>query len=88
MNGKRKIMMVTILVVMVIALGGIGGYYWYNNTYFFSTEDAKVTGDLFKVSPQISGKLLEFGIEEGDKVLKDQILGRQEMINLSDSSID
>lgn len=73
---------------MVIALGSIGVYYWYENTYYVSTEDARVSGDLVKVSPQISGKLLEFNVDEGDTVIRDQILGRQEMINLPDSSID
>lgn len=88
MNGKRKLLLFTIVAVMVIALGGIALYYWYNSTYFISTEDAMVTGDVVKVGPQISGKLLEFDVEEGDKVVKNQILGRQEMINLSDNSID
>lgn len=88
MNGKRRVLLVTILTLMVVVLAGIGGYYWYENRYFVSTEDARVTGDLFKVSPQITGKLLEYDVEEGDTVEKDQILGRQEMINLPDSSID
>lgn len=88
MNGKRKVLMVGILAVMVAAMGSVGFYYWYNSEYFVSTEDATLTGDLVKVSPQISGKLLEFDVKEGSKVVKDQILGRQEMINLSDTNID
>ncbi|BCZ44791.1 secretion protein HlyD [Clostridium gelidum] len=88
MNGKRKKLMITILIVMVGALGGIGFYYWYDNNYFVSTDDARVTGDLIKVSPQISGKLLEFNLEEGDKVSQDQIMGRQEMTNLPDTNVD
>lgn len=88
MNGKRKMLILGILAVMVVVLGGIGIYYWYNNMMFVSTEDAKVTGDLVKVTPQISGKLLEFNVDEGDTVIKDQIIGRQEALNLPDSSID
>ena len=38
--------------------------------------------------PQISGKLLEFDVEEGDQVIKDQILGHQEALNLPDSSVE
>lgn len=78
----------TIVVVMVFALTSIVLYYWYNNTYYVSTEDATITGDLVRVSPQLSGKLLEFNVEEGDKVVKDQILGRQEVPNLSDTNVD
>ena len=88
MNGKRKVIMFAILAVMIVVLGGIGIYYWYENTYFVSTDDARISGDLVSVSPQISGKLLELNVEEGNKVIKDQILGRQEAINLPDSSID
>ncbi|MBB6214170.1 multidrug resistance efflux pump [Anaerosolibacter carboniphilus] len=88
MNGKRKVLLFSILGIIVISLAGIGVYYWFNNTYYVSTEDARVTGDLVKVSPQISGKLLEFDVEEGDRVIEDQILGRQEMVNLADTSID
>ena len=88
MNKKRKILMLIIFAVMIVALSGIGFYYWYNNTYFVSTEDARVTGDLIKVSPQIAGKLLEFNVEEGDSVSQDQILVRQEMTNLPDINVD
>lgn len=88
MNGKRKILLLSILGLIIVSLGGVGIYYWYNSAYYVSTEDAQITGDLVKVSPQISGKVLELEAEEGDRVIKDQILGRQEMIDISDSSID
>jgi len=63
-------------------------HYWYDNNYFVSTDDARVTGDLIKVSPQISGKLLEFNLEEGDNVSQDQIMGRQEMTSLPDTNVE
>jgi multidrug resistance efflux pump len=88
MNGKRKILIIGILITIVVALGGIASYYWYENTYYVSTEDAKISADLVSVTPQISGKLLELNVEEGDVVKKNQILARQEMNNLPDSSID
>ncbi|MHB8127065.1 MAG: HlyD family secretion protein [Desulfitobacteriaceae bacterium] len=88
MNEKRKKLILLILVVMVVVLAGIGGYYWYKNTYFVSTEDAKVMGDLVSVGPQISGKLLELNVEEGDTVIKDQILGRQGISNPQETNID
>ncbi|MDP4128362.1 MAG: HlyD family efflux transporter periplasmic adaptor subunit, partial [Bacillota bacterium] len=77
-----------ILFLMIVAFAGIGGYYWYQNTYYISTEDAKVTGDIASVSPQISGKLLELNVNEGDTVVKDQILGRQGISNPQDTNID
>lgn len=88
MKAKRKTLIITVLIFMVVSMTAVGFYYWYNNTYFVSTEDAKVSADLVRVTPQISGKLLDVNVEEGQLVDKGQILGRQEMINLPDSSLD
>jgi len=88
MNEKRKILIIGILVAIVLALGGILFYYWYENTYYVSTDDARVSADLVSVTPQISGKLLELNVEDGDVVTQNQILARQEMNNLPDSSVD
>jgi multidrug resistance efflux pump len=88
MNEKRKVIILRIFIAMVITLGGVVLYYWYNNTYYVATDDAKVTGDFVKVTPQISGKLLEFDIQEGDRVVQNQIIGRIEAVGMADSSID
>ncbi len=88
MKDKRKLLIIGILIAIIAALGGIVFYYWYENNYYVSTEDARVSADLVSVTPQISGKLLELDVEEGDVVTKNQILARQEMNSLPDSSID
>lgn len=88
MMEKRKKIIYIILGVMVAVFAIIGSYYWYENTYYVSTDDAKVAGDLVNVGPQISGKLLELNFEEGDNVVKDQILGRQGMSNPQETNID
>ena len=41
-----------------------------------------------KVSPQMTGKLLELNVDEGDAVEKDQIIGRQEMGSLADINLE
>ncbi|AJH01143.1 hemolysin D [Clostridium beijerinckii] len=88
MKGKRKILIIGILLAIVVALGSIGFYYWYENAYYVSTEDARVNADFVSVTPQISGKLLELNVDEGDKVTKNEILARQEMNNLPDTSVE
>lgn len=88
MKEKRQIIIYSVLILMFLAIAGVGSYYWYENTYYVSTEDAKVTGDIFRAYPQISGKLLEFNVEEGQYVQKGQILGRQEMNSLPDASME
>lgn len=88
MNDKRKKLIIGILIAIVVSLLGIVAYYWYENTYYVETEDARVAADLVTVGPQISGKLLEMNVEEGDKVTKNQILAYQEMNNLAESSVE
>lgn len=88
MKENHSKLVAVIGTVMIIALIGIVFFYWYNNKHYVATEDARVTGDLVKVSPKISGELLEFTIEEGDTVIKEQILGRVEPGTLSDNHIE
>jgi multidrug resistance efflux pump len=88
MKEKRKILIVGILITMVIALGSIVFYYWYENAYYVSTEDARVSADLVSVTPQISGKLLELNVTEGNTVTKNEILARQDMNGLPDTSVE
>lgn len=88
MKEKRKGLIIGILIAIVVALGGIASYYWYQNTYYVSTDDSRVSADLVSVTPQIAGKLLEINVEEGDTVTKNQILARQEMNGLPDTSVD
>lgn len=88
MKAKRKTIITIMLVLMIISMSGIGMYYWYNSTYFVYTEDAKVDGDLFKINSQIAGKLLEFNVDEGFVVDKEQIVGRQEIAGQPDYNLD
>lgn len=88
MKEKRKPLMIGVLIVIVLSLSGIGCYYWYNGVHYVSTEDAKITGDLIKVTVQASGKLLEFNAEEGDTVKKGQILGRVEAVDVDEANLD
>ena len=88
MKEKRKLLIGGILITIVVALGSIVSYYWYENTYYVSTDDARVSADLVSVTPQISGKLLELNVVEGDTVKKNEILARQDMNSLPDTSVE
>jgi multidrug resistance efflux pump len=88
MKDKRKILIIGILSIIVVSLFSICLYYWYQNSHYVSTDDAYVDADFVSVTPQISGKLLELNVEEGDTVVKNQILARQDPSSLPDSSID
>lgn len=67
---------------MVLAFGGITAYYWHRTTYYIITEDAYIDGVIARVTPQVSGRLIEFSVKEGQEVVKNQIVGRQEDLAL------
>jgi multidrug resistance efflux pump len=50
------------------------------------TEDARVDGTIVKVSPQITGRISEMGVAEGDQVKEGAIIARQVEFNLSQSA--
>jgi len=85
---KRKILIFGILAIMVISMAGVGFYYWYQNTYYVSTEDARVAAEIVRATPQITGKLIQFDVQEGQIVQKGQIIGRQEMVSSPNSNLE
>jgi len=76
MKGKFKVLVTLGLVLILVAGGFIGAYFWYNSTHYMSTDNVELVADFIKVTPLASGKLLEFNVNEGDYVVKDQLIGR------------
>ncbi|NHN30327.1 HlyD family efflux transporter periplasmic adaptor subunit [Paenibacillus agricola] len=85
---KRKVILIVILTVLVIGGGALGGMFWYQGTQYVSSEDARLAGDIYKVMPRVTGKVLTMQVNEGDHVLADQIVGQQDSNNLSVSMLD
>lgn len=79
---KNKKAFIGVFALMILALAGISAYYWYNNTYYVTTEDARVDADVIKVSPQVTGKIVEINVESGDMVKKGQVLARLDDVTL------
>lgn len=88
MKGNRKAIIAIISFLMLLTIAGVVAYYWYSNTFYIKTEDAKITGDLVKISPMVTGKLIELNLEVGQTVRKDEVVGRLEVPNLPDQNID
>lgn len=88
MKEKRKQILLSVFGIMIVAVLSIVGYYVYEGVYFVSTEDAKIAGDIVRVSPKIVGELQEFTAVEGQEVAKDDVLGRQSLDNVMDSNFD
>lgn len=77
---KKKIYLV--LVAMVVCLAAVSYYYWYQNAHYVSTEDARVDGNIIKVSPQLSGQIIEFPIEENQELEQGGFIGRLSDVTL------
>lgn len=73
---KNKKAIIAVAAVMVAVLAAISFYYWHMNRYYVITEDARVDGDIYRVSPQMAGKLLEINVEEGQTVRAGDIIAR------------
>ena len=74
MNNKKPIIIV--VAAMVVVLAGIFGYYWYENHYFVNTDDAYVDYNIIQLSPQITGRLVDIYVQEGDHVAAGQVVAR------------
>lgn len=74
---KNKKILYLVLALMVLSLAVVTSFYWYNSTHYVDTEDARVDGSIVKVSPQISGRISEMNVAEGDNVKEGAIIARQ-----------
>ncbi|NLI14452.1 MAG: HlyD family secretion protein [Peptococcaceae bacterium] len=74
---KKKAILYVVLAAMIFSLSGVTLYYWYKNSHYVDTEDARVDGTIVKISPQISGRISEIYVAEGDYVKEGAIIARQ-----------
>ncbi|HHW44241.1 HlyD family efflux transporter periplasmic adaptor subunit [Desulfofundulus thermobenzoicus] len=80
---KNKKLILVVAVLMLAAIGTITYYYWYMNRNYVVTEDARIDGDIYQVSPQVSGKILEIAVEEGQTVRTGDKIARLDDTTLS-----
>ncbi|MED4584855.1 HlyD family secretion protein [Brevibacillus choshinensis] len=85
---KRKLVLYVILLLLVVGGGGIGYYYWYQGAHFVTTQDARITGDIYRVMPKMTGKLTGLAVKEGDAVVADQIVGQQDTTNIAGNLLE
>ncbi|MFD2370032.1 efflux RND transporter periplasmic adaptor subunit [Brevibacillus sp. GCM10020057] len=85
---KRKLVLYVILLLIVVGGGSIGYYYWYQGEHYVTTQDARITGDIYRVMPKMTGKLTGLAVKEGDAVVADQIVGQLETTNIPTNLLD
>ncbi len=73
---KNKKLLIVVIQIMVAVVVLVTYYYWHMNHYYVISEDARINGDIYKVSPLVSGKILEIRVNEGDFIQKEGIVAR------------
>ena len=91
-NGKgkksKKTIILSVLIVLVLLASCVSFYFFSVSRNYFQTDNAKVTAKMYTITPNMSGKLVEWNLTEGDRVYKNQVLGRQEVLPYIISPID
>ena len=65
---KRFLLLIPILLIAVCATAIFGYRYWYQTTYFVSTENASVSGDLVQVGSLNAGRIVATRVDVGRTV--------------------
>ena len=79
-GAKLKPILFLLLLVLVLAGCSVAYYFYSAGSNYFTTDNAKVTAQMYSVVALSSGKLLTWDVSIGDYVSQDQILGRQEVL--------
>lgn len=75
MKNKQNLVFMIIGLLILAGVGTWYYFYWQGNTYF-TTENAKVTTELYTVLPSTSGRLVKLNVSEGSLVRENEVLGR------------
>ncbi|MHB2008804.1 MAG: HlyD family secretion protein [Acidobacteriaceae bacterium] len=62
-----------IIGAVVLVLLGVG-LYWWHSTYYESTDDAQIDGNLVQISARLKGYISKVNVEDNQKVEKGQVL--------------
>ncbi len=62
-----------IIGAVVLVLLGVG-LYWWHSTYYESTDDAQIDGNLVQISARIKGYISNVNVEDNARVEKGQVL--------------
>jgi membrane fusion protein, multidrug efflux system len=67
---------ICILIIVIIAVVVFGISWYIQLTTTVTTDNAKVSADLLSISAEVSGRLIEAGVQEGDTVKEGQVLAK------------
>lgn len=75
--------MLAVTAVILLTMAGVAGYFWYMQINYVVTDDARIDGTIVSISTQITGKITDIYVQEGDMVREGQNIIRQTDLSLS-----
>lgn len=76
---KQKKKFIFMIVGIAVLIGaGCGGYSYWKSLHYFATDNAKVTSELYKLYPPVSGKLVRLDFSVGSYVDANEVIARIE----------
>ena len=73
-SSHRGLKILLTLIILMILAAGAGGYWYLYMRGVVSSNDARFDGDMVDLAPEISGRLAEVLVREGQRVSKDQVV--------------
>ncbi len=70
---RRRLIVPALVIAALVGLV-IGYRHWYESTYFVSTDNAQVTGDLVQVGALNAGRVVSTAVDVGQSVQQGQVI--------------
>ena len=84
---KKNVLFGVLGLVIIIGVGAWYYFYMMDNMYF-STDNAKVTADVYTITSQTAGKLVKYTVVQGSRVKENEVIARVENGPYMKSPID
>ncbi|WP_227017140.1 HlyD family secretion protein [Sinanaerobacter chloroacetimidivorans] len=83
---KAKKILIPAVIALILIGGSIGGYFIYESINYFKTNNASVSANMVNVMPLLSGTISSWEVREGEDVKQGQLLGKQDLSSMVNSS--
>ena len=79
---KKKLKRILLPLILVLLAGGgyFGWQYIQDGNDYFTTDNARVTAQMYPVVAPAAGKILVRDVNVGDRIVAEQVLGRTEAL--------
>lgn len=67
---RKRLFIIGAIVLVVIGVA----LYWWHSTYYESTDDAQIDGNLVQISARVKGNITKVNVEDNQRVQKGQVL--------------